>query len=125
MGAELLPGAHSANEGIKYKLNCKAIDTVIVAPSVAAMQTAFDVFGNEPEPDVAIFVEPLLQQRICSAASIPTDVSEIAAQFRSQPDKIKIEDSRWFLAYGNAENVDESRSPQEAVLQILRSKGSF
>ena len=123
LGAELLPAAHSSNEGVKYKLENKGIDTVIVAPSVAAMQTAFDIFGNET--DVAIYIEPLLQQRICSASSIPTDVSEIAAQFRSQPDKLKIEDSRWFLPYGNAENVDENRSPQEEVLRALRSNGRF
>ena len=94
-----------------------------MAPSVAAMQTAFDIFGNET--DVTIYIEPLLQQRICSASSIPTDVSEIAAQFRSQPDKLKIEDSRWFLPYGNVENVDENRSPQEEVLRTLRSNGRF
>ena len=72
---------------------------MIVAPSVAAVQTALDIFGNNT--DLSIFIEPLLQQRICSTSSIPTDISEIVSQFRSQPDTLKIEDKRWFLSYGN------------------------
>lgn len=100
LGAELLPAAHTANEGLKYELASKKIDTVVVAPSAAALQTAFDIFGDRE--DLSIYVEPLLQQRICSTASIPTDQGELLGQFKSKPESIKVEDKNWFLAFGNA-----------------------
>ena len=100
LGAELLPAAHSANESLKYALDAKKIDTVVVAPSTAALQTAFDIFGDKE--GISIFIEPLLQQRICSTASIPTEQSELIGTFATKPDSIKVEDKNWFLSYGNA-----------------------
>ena len=70
----------------------------MVAPSTAALQTAFDIFGDKES--LSIYVEPLLQQRICSTASIPTEQNELLAQFASKPDSIKIEDKSWFLSFG-------------------------
>ena len=82
---------------------------MIVAPSVACVQTALDIFGHLT--DISIFIEPLLQQRICSTSSIPTDISELISRFRSQPDTLKIEDKRWYLSYGNVDKGDESADP--------------
>lgn len=45
MAAELTPEAHKQNTTLKFQLNKKNIDVVLLPPSIAAIETYLDVFG--------------------------------------------------------------------------------
>jgi len=90
-----------------------------VAPSIPALQTCLDLFGEEE--GIEIFVEPLLQQRINSAGSIPSNLEDILSKFRTQPYTTKLEDKNWYMEYGHLTDYSpEDNNQHDRVMKHIR-----